>query len=79
MVFQKKQLTFEVKTDIIEVWREPRCDMAAMPTHVNVRRAPERGTKKGSTNFRRKPERGKRKGLKMEPPLAGGFIMGDAL
>jgi len=29
---------------------------------VNIRRAPERGTKKGSSNIRRTPERGIKKG-----------------
>jgi hypothetical protein len=35
--------------------------------HENIRRKPERGTKKGSSNFRRKPERGTKKGLKITP------------
>ena len=44
---------------------------------VNVRREPERGISKGSSNFRRKPERGINKGSKITPPppVGGGFRM----
>jgi hypothetical protein len=44
--------------------------------YENIRREPERGTKKGSSNIRREPERGIKKGLKITAPAScGGFIL----